>query len=188
MTIGCSNKRDHLCHSWPRHSSAADVAALGKSVLEKERDFNARAGFTAQEARLPRYLSREKLPPDDVTFDVPEAELGRVVTWGAENHYVLSCRGESRLRCYPSACRCGEFNQDRLSGRPTSQRARISTYHGNGVHILHPLPALVARSYQPERKAVPFRQNNIINPVGKKHLITGHFIKGKFPGLFTETL
>ena len=58
-----------------------DVVALGKSVLEKERDFNARAGFTAEDDRLPRYFSREKLPPHDVTFDVPEEELDRVFTW-----------------------------------------------------------------------------------------------------------
>ena len=58
-----------------------DVVALGKSILEKERDFNARAGFTAEDDRLPRYFSREKLPPHNVTFDVPEEELDRVFTW-----------------------------------------------------------------------------------------------------------
>ena len=61
--------------------TADDVAALGKSVLEKERDFNARAGFTAEDDRLPRYFSREKLPPHNVTFDVPDEELDKVFTW-----------------------------------------------------------------------------------------------------------
>ncbi len=58
-----------------------DVVALGKSVLENERDFNRRAGFTAKDDRLPRYFSREKLPPHDVVFDVPEEELDRVFQW-----------------------------------------------------------------------------------------------------------
>lgn len=58
-----------------------DVVALGKSILENERDFNARAGFTAEDDRLPRYFSREKLPPHDVTFDVPDSELDKVFVW-----------------------------------------------------------------------------------------------------------
>jgi aldehyde:ferredoxin oxidoreductase len=58
-----------------------DVIALGKSILENERDFNRRAGFTAQDDRLPRYFSREKLAPHDVTFDVPEEELDKVFQW-----------------------------------------------------------------------------------------------------------
>lgn len=58
-----------------------DVVALGKSVLENERDFNRRAGFTAKDDRLPRYFSREKLPPHDVVFDVPEEELDNVFKW-----------------------------------------------------------------------------------------------------------
>jgi aldehyde:ferredoxin oxidoreductase len=58
-----------------------DVVALGKSVLEKERDFNLRAGFTQMDDRLPRYFTREKLPPHDVVFDVPEEELDKVFKW-----------------------------------------------------------------------------------------------------------
>jgi len=61
--------------------TADDVAALGKSVLEKERDFNARAGFTAKDDRLPRYFQRESLPPHNVTFDVPDEELDKVFQW-----------------------------------------------------------------------------------------------------------
>jgi aldehyde:ferredoxin oxidoreductase len=57
------------------------VVALGKSILENERDFNRRAGFSAMDDRLPRYFSREKLPPHNVTFDVPEEELDKVFTW-----------------------------------------------------------------------------------------------------------
>ncbi|MFP4070440.1 MAG: aldehyde ferredoxin oxidoreductase family protein [Desulfovibrionales bacterium] len=58
-----------------------DVVALGKSILSNERDFNQRAGFTAMDDRLPRFFSREKLGPHNVTFDVPEAELDDVFNW-----------------------------------------------------------------------------------------------------------
>lgn len=58
-----------------------DVAALGKSILVKERDFNARAGFTAQDDRLPRYFKRDKLPPHDVVFDVADEDLDKVFKW-----------------------------------------------------------------------------------------------------------
>lgn len=61
--------------------TADDVAALGKTILENERDFNARAGFTAEDDRLPRYFKRDKLPPHDVTFDVPDEDLDKVFQW-----------------------------------------------------------------------------------------------------------
>jgi aldehyde:ferredoxin oxidoreductase len=58
-----------------------DVTALGKSVLSNERDFNARAGFTANHDRLPAYFMKEKLPPHDVTFAVKDEELDQVFNW-----------------------------------------------------------------------------------------------------------
>lgn len=58
-----------------------DVVALGKTILENERDFNARAGFTAEDDRLPRYFKRDKLPPHNVTFDVSDEDLDKVFQW-----------------------------------------------------------------------------------------------------------
>jgi aldehyde:ferredoxin oxidoreductase len=55
-----------------------DVMALGQKVLQIERDFNARAGFTAADDRLPEFFRQEKLPPHDVIFDIPDAELDTV--------------------------------------------------------------------------------------------------------------
>ena len=43
-----------------------DVVALGKKVLSAERDFNARAGFTAQDDRLPRFFEQEPIAPGDL--------------------------------------------------------------------------------------------------------------------------
>jgi aldehyde:ferredoxin oxidoreductase len=61
--------------------TADDVAALGKKILSAERDFNKRAGFTAQDDRLPEFFKKEKLPPHDVTFMVKDAELDQLFNW-----------------------------------------------------------------------------------------------------------
>jgi len=51
---------------------------LGKEILRKERDFNARAGFTAVDDRLPDFFGEEPLPPHGTVFDVPPDELDTV--------------------------------------------------------------------------------------------------------------
>jgi aldehyde:ferredoxin oxidoreductase len=61
--------------------TADDVVALGKKVLKMERDFNARAGFTAKHDRLPEYFKKEPLPPHNVTFQVTDEDLDRVYNW-----------------------------------------------------------------------------------------------------------
>lgn len=48
---------------------------LGKETLRLEREFNRRAGFTAEDDRIPDFMTREPLPPHGSVFDVPEAEL-----------------------------------------------------------------------------------------------------------------
>ena len=58
-----------------------DVTALGKSVLENERDFNARAGFTSEHDRLPDYFLKESLPPHNITFQVKDEDLDQVFKW-----------------------------------------------------------------------------------------------------------
>jgi len=61
--------------------TADDVTELGKAVLKNERDFNTRAGFTAQHDRLPDYFRTEALSPHDVTFDVGDDELDALFNW-----------------------------------------------------------------------------------------------------------
>ena len=58
-----------------------DVVALGKKVLSAERDFNARAGFTKQHDRLPRFFSTEPVAPHNQTFTVKDEELDEVFNW-----------------------------------------------------------------------------------------------------------
>ncbi|HEX9401749.1 MAG TPA: aldehyde ferredoxin oxidoreductase C-terminal domain-containing protein, partial [Anaeromyxobacter sp.] len=58
-----------------------DVAALGKKILSTERAFNARAGFTAADDRLPRFFEQEKLAPHEVTFKVTGEALDQLFNW-----------------------------------------------------------------------------------------------------------
>ena len=55
-----------------------DVGSLGQRVLKTERDFNARAGFTTADDRLPEFFKLEKLAPHNEVFDIPDAELDTV--------------------------------------------------------------------------------------------------------------
>lgn len=58
--------------------TADDVTELGKSVLKNERAFNVKAGFSAEDDRLPAYFSRESVGPHHVTFQVNDKELDEV--------------------------------------------------------------------------------------------------------------
>ena len=55
-----------------------DVVALGQKVLTMEREFNAAAGFTKADDRLPQFMKDEKLAPHNVVFDVPDDEMDTV--------------------------------------------------------------------------------------------------------------
>lgn len=58
--------------------TAEDLLEQGKTILKMERDFNFRAGFTEKDDRLPEYMKKEKLPPHDITFQVPDEDLDQV--------------------------------------------------------------------------------------------------------------
>ena len=61
--------------------TADDVTALGKTVLTAERDFNTRAGFTAQDDRLPEFFQRDALEPHKAVFEVKDEDLDQVFNW-----------------------------------------------------------------------------------------------------------
>ena len=58
--------------------TAEDVTNLGNSILKMERDFNAQAGFTNKDDRLPQFFTDEALGPHNVTFGVTDEELDQV--------------------------------------------------------------------------------------------------------------
>lgn len=55
--------------------------AYGAKVLQIERDFNRRAGFTPADDRLPGFFSTEPLPPHNVVWDVADEDLNAVCGW-----------------------------------------------------------------------------------------------------------
>lgn len=57
------------------------VVELGQKILKIERDFNTRAGFTKEQDRLPAFFRTQKVAPHDVTFDVPDEELDKVLNF-----------------------------------------------------------------------------------------------------------
>lgn len=61
--------------------TADDVTALGKKILEYERDFNTRAGFNKKHDRLPDFFQAEPLSPHNVTFEVKNEDLDQVFNW-----------------------------------------------------------------------------------------------------------
>lgn len=58
-----------------------DVVEYGKKVLNFERDFNIRAGFTKQHDRLPRFFYKEPIPTHNVVFQVKDEELDQLFNW-----------------------------------------------------------------------------------------------------------
>jgi aldehyde:ferredoxin oxidoreductase len=58
--------------------TADDVSNLGMSVLKAERAFNAAAGFTSKDDRLPEYFKKEPIAPHNVTFQVADEDLDKV--------------------------------------------------------------------------------------------------------------
>ncbi|MBW1861492.1 MAG: aldehyde ferredoxin oxidoreductase [Deltaproteobacteria bacterium] len=59
-----------------------DIDYMGRKILEMERDFNKRAGFTPADDRLPEFFKFEKLPPHNTVFDVSDEELDSTLDFG----------------------------------------------------------------------------------------------------------
>ena len=55
-----------------------DVGKIGMQILETEREFNKKAGFTKEHDRLPEFLRNEPLPPSNEVFGVSDEELDKV--------------------------------------------------------------------------------------------------------------
>ena len=60
------------------------LKTLGRETLRLERKFNAMAGFTQSDDRIPDWMTREKLPPHDAVFDVSDGDLDSVFNWESE--------------------------------------------------------------------------------------------------------
>lgn len=54
------------------------LQALGKETIKMEREFNRRAGFTKEDDRLPKWMTREAIPENSAMFDVSEEVLDHI--------------------------------------------------------------------------------------------------------------
>ncbi|MCF8106220.1 MAG: aldehyde ferredoxin oxidoreductase [Desulfohalobiaceae bacterium] len=61
-----------------REFGQKDMQELGIRVLQAERNFNQKAGFSSKDDRLPVFFKEEALPPHDTVFMVPDQDLERV--------------------------------------------------------------------------------------------------------------
>lgn len=57
------------------------LQVLGKETLTTEREFNRRAGFTAEDDRPPEFMRTEPLPPNNSVFDTAPEDLDSVFNW-----------------------------------------------------------------------------------------------------------
>lgn len=55
-----------------------DIPDLGQDILDIEREFNRKAGFSKADDRLPEFMMEEELPPHNQVFDVSDEELDKV--------------------------------------------------------------------------------------------------------------
>jgi len=51
---------------------------LGKQTIKMEREFNRRAGFTKEDDRIPKWMTREAIPENNSVFDVPAEQLDSI--------------------------------------------------------------------------------------------------------------
>jgi aldehyde:ferredoxin oxidoreductase len=58
--------------------SFEDLVNMGIRVLQAEREFNRKAGFTRQDDRLPKFFYEEPLPPHNTVFLVSDDEMDSV--------------------------------------------------------------------------------------------------------------
>ncbi|NJD58630.1 MAG: aldehyde ferredoxin oxidoreductase [Anaerolineales bacterium] len=57
------------------------LQVLGRESLKWEHEFNRLAGFTSADDRLPEWMTREPLPPNNSVFDVSDEDLDGVYNW-----------------------------------------------------------------------------------------------------------
>jgi aldehyde:ferredoxin oxidoreductase len=55
-----------------------DMMAMGLRCIEKEKEFNKKAGFTSKDDRLPEFFKTEPLPPSNAVFSISDEDLDSV--------------------------------------------------------------------------------------------------------------
>jgi aldehyde:ferredoxin oxidoreductase len=63
---------------WGWEVTIEELRKMAKEALERELEFNRRAGFTPAHDRLPDFMYTEKLEPNGMAYDIPSDETGRL--------------------------------------------------------------------------------------------------------------
>ena len=58
---------------------AARLFGIGAEAISLEKKFNAAAGFTPEDDRLPAFMYEEPLPPNNTVFDISAEELSGAI-------------------------------------------------------------------------------------------------------------
>jgi len=81
FTAAPESVRDLLYSRYNWDAGADILQILGKETLKLEHEFNKHAGFTSADDRLPEWMTREPLPPNNSVFDVPAEDLDALYNW-----------------------------------------------------------------------------------------------------------
>ena len=73
--------RDLLNSRYDWNVSSDILQVLGRESLKFEHEFNQLSGFTSADDRLPEWMTREPLPPNNSVFDVSPEDLDGVYNW-----------------------------------------------------------------------------------------------------------
>ena len=63
---------------WGWEITIGELRHMAEEALSRELEFNRRAGFTSALDRLPDFMYTEKLPPNGMTYDIPDDETEKV--------------------------------------------------------------------------------------------------------------
>ncbi len=61
--------------------TAADYVEMGKEMIRQERGFNLKAGIGPSADKLPDWMRKEALPPNNTTFDVSQEDIAEVLNF-----------------------------------------------------------------------------------------------------------
>jgi aldehyde:ferredoxin oxidoreductase len=64
--------------------SEEDWANIGKRILQREVEFNRKAGFTKEKDRLPKMFYEEPLPPHNTVVVIPDEAMDAVFNFFTE--------------------------------------------------------------------------------------------------------
>jgi len=73
--------RDLINARYDWHVENDFLQVIGKETIALEREFNKQAGFTKADDRIPEWMTKEPLPPNNSVFNVSKEDLDTIFDW-----------------------------------------------------------------------------------------------------------